>query len=131
MESLIVDKLLQNIKERPTLVHCITNYVTANDVANVIIPTPVPSSDNTLSSLQVSAGAMDPEFNPDVLEYKLEVYNDVTTLYFNYKTSEHNATVLFIGNEELKEGDNKVKVAVTAQNGDVREYVLNVKRETT
>lgn len=102
-----------------------------NDVANVIIPTPVPSSDNTLSSLQVSAGAMDPEFNPDVLEYKLEVYNDVTTLYFNYKTSEHNATVLFIGNEELKEGDNKVKVAVTAQNGDVREYVLNVKRETT
>lgn len=102
-----------------------------NDVANVIIPTPVPSSDNTLSSLQVSAGAMDPEFNPDVLEYKLEVYNDVTTLYFNYKTSEHNATVLFIGNEELKEGDNKVKVAVTAQNGDVREYVLNVKRETS
>ena len=102
-----------------------------NDVANVIIPTPVPSSDNTLSSLQVSAGAMDPEFNPDVLEYKLEVYNDVTTLYFNYKTSEHNATVLFIGNEELKEGDNKVKVAVTAENGDVREYVLNVKRETS
>lgn len=37
MESLIVDKLLQNIKERPTLVHCITNYVTANDVANVIL----------------------------------------------------------------------------------------------
>lgn len=30
-------KILKNVKEHPSLIHCITNYVTVNDVANMIL----------------------------------------------------------------------------------------------
>lgn len=101
------------------------------DPGIVIVPTTPPSTDNRLSSLKVSAGALEPEFNPDVTTYSLEVTNDVTALYFSYNTAEHHATVSFIGNEDLKEGKNMVRVNVTAQNGDKREYIFKVKRETS
>ena len=30
-------KILQNVKQNPSLVHCMTNYVTVNDVANMVL----------------------------------------------------------------------------------------------
>lgn len=37
MKSLEYKEILENIKRHPSLVHCITNYVTVNDVANMLL----------------------------------------------------------------------------------------------
>ena len=33
----MLDKMLKNVYEKSPIVHCITNYVTVNDVANIIL----------------------------------------------------------------------------------------------
>src|SRR5450830_1176193 len=36
-EKTMFTKILQNVKEKTPLVHCITNYVTVNDCANILL----------------------------------------------------------------------------------------------
>ena len=31
------EDILHNVQKQPSLVHCITNYVTVNDVANMVL----------------------------------------------------------------------------------------------
>ncbi len=88
------------------------------------------SSDNNLLSLEVSSGALEPEFSPDITKYSLTVDYETEKLYFSYKASDDMAAVSFSGNDSLFTGDNKVKVNVTAQNGEKNKYVINVKKET-
>ncbi len=88
------------------------------------------SSDNTLLSLSVSAGELKPPFKKKKTKYTLDVTNDVSELYFSYKTSEEHASVRFEGNEVLFDGKNDVKVIVTAQNGDEKVYNIEVNRES-
>ncbi len=33
----MLEGIIQNVRERVPLIHCITNYVTANDVANILL----------------------------------------------------------------------------------------------
>lgn len=88
------------------------------------------SNDNNLLSLEVSNGTLEPEFSPDVTKYSLTVDYETEKLYFLYKTSDAMAAVAFSGNDTLYTGDNKVKVNVTAPNGDKKKYTINVKKET-
>lgn len=37
MKSIAYHKIMENVKKYPSFVHCITNYVTVNDVANMIL----------------------------------------------------------------------------------------------
>ena len=37
MEKTDFHKIFENIKKHPPFVHCMTNYVTINDVANIIL----------------------------------------------------------------------------------------------
>ncbi len=37
MKNIAYHKVMENMKKNPSLVHCITNYVTVNDVANIIL----------------------------------------------------------------------------------------------
>lgn len=89
------------------------------------------SSDNKLNRLLVSNGKLEPAFDKDVTKYKLTVDNRTENLYFSHETSDSKASVAFSGNEGLKEGTgNKVRVVVTAPDGDVRTYSIKVYRET-
>lgn len=88
------------------------------------------SGDNNLLSLEVSEGVLEPEFNTDVTKYSLTVDYETEKLYFSYTTSDAMAAVAFSGNDSLFTGDNKVKVTVTAPNGDKKKYNINVKKET-
>lgn len=94
------------------------------------IPTMSLSSDNTLASLKVNEGVLDPVFSPDVTKYSLQVGNDVDTLYVSFTAADPVAVVRLEGNEGLVDGANKVKVTVTAQDKSEKEYVINVKKET-
>lgn len=88
------------------------------------------SNDNTLLSLGISAGTLEPQFSGDVTEYTASVDCNTEALYFTYQASDKKAAVSFFGNESLNYGDNTVMITVTAQNNDTKDYIIKVKKET-
>lgn len=96
----------------------------------------LPSSDDTLSNLTVSAGSLSPSFNPDTLSYNDSVANNVNDITVIPTTNDPNATcVLKEGDSPvtnpiaLNVGDNAIDVVVTAQDGITSQtYALTVTR---
>lgn len=84
------------------------------------------SSVNTLSSLSVEGFKLDKEFNKDTLEYSVEVPNDVTKVNIKASATDENASISGAGEQEVSEGNNKLEIKVTAENGDVKTYIVNV-----
>ena len=86
-------------------------------------------SDNKLSSLQVAEGVIDPIFDPETLEYNVNIpfeYDSATVLY---ETSSDSATVEVIGNTDLEiEVTKDIQVIVTAENGEKRTYIIHATR---
>ncbi len=89
--------------------------------------TPTKSSDNTLSNLVVNQGKVAPNFKKDVLTYDVYVPSDINQLDLSYITSDKNATVKISNNGNFKFGiATPVGITVTAEDGSIREYTLNV-----
>lgn len=86
------------------------------------------SKDNTLKELSIEGYTI--EFNKEKIEYSIEVDNLVDNIKVNAKTNDGNATYEVVGNTNLKVGQNTVKVNVTAENGSVKTYVINVTRKS-
>lgn len=85
------------------------------------------SSNNYLKELLVKDYEID--FDAKKYEYNIEVENNVTKLDITATAAHAKAVVSIDGNTNLKVGNNKVVIKVTAENGNVREYVLNVLRK--
>lgn len=85
------------------------------------------SSDNTLESLIINNAKTSPSFNKNTTTYNVVVPKDVSKLDLSYVTSDKKASVSISGNDKLKDDEvNVVIITVTAENGDVRKYTLNV-----
>ena len=85
------------------------------------------SSDNSLSSLTLSAGKLSPAFKYNITNYTAEVENDVTSVVVSAKANNENATVESVkGGEKLVVGSNKIQIVVKAENGVTATYVVNV-----
>ncbi len=82
------------------------------------------SSDNNLKSLSVESVEL--SFNKDTTTYNLSVGNDVKKIKINAEANNSKATVTGTGEKDVKEGDNKFDVVVTAENGDTKTYTINV-----
>ncbi len=90
-----------------------------------VIPPKEYSSNNYLKSLSIEGYEID--FDKNTLEYSIEVENDVEKVNIKATTEDGNATVSGTGEKEVTEGNNKLEVKVTAENGNERTYVINVK----
>lgn len=88
------------------------------------------SSDNSLSSLTLSAGKLSPAFKYNITNYTAEVENNVTSIVVSAKANNENATVESVkGGEKLVVGSNKIQIVVKAENGVTATYVVNVTRK--
>lgn len=83
------------------------------------------SSDNTLASLSVTKGTLDPAFSADVTNYKVTLPADQKTITIEAAATDSKASVENTGEHEVKVGNNEIGIAVTAENGDVKTYVIN------
>lgn len=94
---------------------------------NVVNPAPVKpkNSDNNLKSLSVEGATLSPEFNKDTLEYSVTLTSDTTKVKVNAEKNDSKASVSGTGEIEVKEGDNKLEIVVTAENGSRKTYVIN------
>lgn len=56
-----------------------------------------PSSDDALSSLTVSSGSLDPDFDSGILDYRVDVANNVDSVIISATKSDPNATMFAFG----------------------------------
>ena len=92
----------------------------------------VKSSNNYLSSISVSIGNLSPEFYRETFEYTVEnLPEDITEIEVNATAEDERAHISGLGIISLEPGENRIQIDVTAENENVREYVLivNTKEE--
>lgn len=87
------------------------------------------STDSTLSSLSIAEGTIAPEFKKDVKEYALTIPYETSEVNVTATPTDSKAKVAIEGNKDLKEGENTVKVLVTAEDGTSTTYTIKVTRK--
>ncbi len=113
----------------------VTVRVTAEDGTiknysiNIIREADSRSTDNTLSNLEIDGQTLTPTFSSSTTSYNVTVPNDITSLVVDATANDSKATVSISGNTNFKVGSNTITVKVTAENGTVRNYTINVTRQ--
>ena len=92
---------------------------------------PSKSSDATLASLSVSEGTMSPSFKSGTSKYELSLPSDTTKIKIEAKANDSKAKVNGTGEVELKQGNNKISITVTAEDGTTKTYTINAYVEET
>ena len=103
------------------------------------------SSDAALSALTLSPGTLDPEFSPAHASYTATVRNSETRVTVTAMANHDAATIEYLDASDaaltdadtsaeghqvsLSEGDNAIKVKVTAEDGTAQTYTLTVTRD--
>ena len=80
-----------------------------------------------LKSLIVQGFNIYPSFQSNIYNYNINVSEEISKLDISAETENEKATFVIEGNEDLKQGDNLVKIIVTAEDGvTTGEYKINV-----
>lgn len=79
------------------------------------------SNNNYLSNLEIEGESLNTSFNKENTTYFIETTGK-TELNVNVTKENETSKVYITGNKNLKTGDNKILISVTAENGDVRYY---------
>lgn len=82
---------------------------------------------NTLKQLYLSSGVV--ELKPDTLEYEVKVPFVISELEIKAEPTDEKAKVEGVGKYTLEVGENKFEIKVTAENGDLKTYVILVTRK--
>lgn len=83
------------------------------------------SSNNYLKKLKVKGISLNTKFNKENTSYFINV-TDTSSLKITATAEDDDAKVVITGNDNIKQGTNKILIAVTAENGDVRYYRIFV-----
>lgn len=80
------------------------------------------------SSIKPSTGKLVPGFSPDVTSYNLNVDYSVTEVLLSVAAQDSKADISIEGSKNMKVGANTRTVVITAQNGTVKKYTINIYR---
>lgn len=92
------------------------------------------SNNNKLQSLTIEGYELIPSFSKNTNRYEINIKDkEISALNITYVLEDSNAKVDIIGNEDLIEGKNVIKLVVTAENGEVFTYniIANVGNQQT
>ena len=87
------------------------------------------SSDATLKSLTVDNGTLTPEFDKDTLKYEVIVPYEIENLGISAITNSDRANYTISGNTNLVVGKNESTLTVTAEDGSLLVYTINILRQ--
>ena len=101
-----------------------TAYITSSYLTT---EKPEESNEKNLKSITIDGDyELTPEFDKDVTEYSLTVESNVESLKIDAKAVDDSTKVEITGNEKLLMGENTIEIKVTAEDGTVRTYKINV-----
>lgn len=98
------------------------NVVTSSGSITITAPQSY-STDNTLSSLEISPGVLSPAFSPNVTTYTTSVGSDCQKLTVSAVANDSKATVSVTGTR-MDIGLNTTTITVTAENGSKKVYTI-------
>lgn len=82
-----------------------------------------------LETLAIRQGNLTPEFDANETNYRIEVPKETETIEILAIPQKQNASVKITGGENIKIGDNKIEIVVTAENGTTtKKYEVTVHR---
>ncbi|SEW34603.1 cadherin-like beta sandwich domain-containing protein [[Clostridium] fimetarium] len=87
------------------------------------------NSNNYLSSLSVNNGTLTPGFDSSRTSYDVSVGNGVSSIVLSAQQQDPSASVSGAQSYTLNVGTNTINVTVTAENGEIRTYTINVARD--
>lgn len=102
--------------------------ILAQSYSGITINTVEPSSATRIGKLYVEGFSVSPTFNVDNYKYTLTVPSTTTKVNVVASKGEKNQTITGDGQRVLLYGDNRVRVTVTAQNGDSSTYEIMIHR---
>ena len=79
---------------------------------------------NNLSSLGVEGATLSPSFSASVTSYTVNLPANTEKIKVTGKKADSRATVSGLGDVEVEDGKNTIKVIVTAQNGSSKTYTI-------
>lgn len=107
-----------------------TGNATGNSTNNNTSTPVAKSSEARLKNLGINPNDFS-GFKKEQPEYSVEVPNDVSKVKVYAEAVDKNAKISGVGDVSLKEGDNTVKVTVTAEDGKTtKTYTITIKRRT-
>ncbi len=101
----------------------------ASGSTTVNVQNPSLSGNANLTALYVSSGSLSPAFSASVTSYNITIPYAVTVLTVSATTADKNAKVEVTGSKNMQVGKNTRVVKVTAPNGTVKSYTLNITRQ--
>lgn len=102
--------------------------ILAQSYSGITINAVNPSSATRIGKLYVEGFSVSPTFNVDNYKYTLIVPSTTTKVNVVATKGEKNQTITGDGQRVLLYGDNRVRVTVTAQNGDSSTYEIMIHR---
>ncbi|MBR2704597.1 MAG: cadherin-like beta sandwich domain-containing protein [Clostridia bacterium] len=88
------------------------------------------SDDKTLKSLSIEGLELNPAFDAEITDYAVTLDKDLDKLDIKAEATSEKAKVEITGNEELKDGDNVIKITVTAEDGTTRLYSITATKQS-
>lgn len=86
------------------------------------------NSNNNLSNISLSNGVLN--FNKEITEYQVSVENQVEEITVSAQPEDSKAKVEIFGAGKIQLGSNEIKIKVTAENGNTKEYrIIVIKKE--
>ncbi len=86
------------------------------------------SSNANLSSLKLSAGSLSPSFSNNTSTYTVTVPNSVTSISISAVAADSKAKVSVSGSNDVPEGNSSRVIIVTAEDGTVKKFTININR---
>lgn len=83
------------------------------------------SSDSSLSNLGVENATLSPEFTSGNKEYSVSLEPDTTSINILATANHGGASISGAGTREVTDGDNRLEIIVTAENGTTSTYIIN------
>ena len=101
--------------------------ISSNNCSKQIQIVNPPSSNNNLSSLNVSNGSIN--FNKNNTNYSVNVDSNVTSINISASAEDGGASISGTGAKGLNFGNNRFDIIVTAPSGAKKNYTINVNRK--
>ncbi len=96
-----------------------TNNETTNEITEEVTETEDSEKPSFgLTKLSISGLELQPQFQTDIYEYKIDLKEDLDKLDIDAVATQENANIEISGNENLQEGENIITILVKGENED-------------
>lgn len=123
----------KNLKEGKNTIELTVTAENGNQKKYYIYATRKEDTEKTntkLSKLEIEDYDISPSFNPEILEYKVILSENIEKLKIDATTENENAKIDISGNDDLKSENNEIKIKVTAEDKTTTQtYIIKIEKK--